>query len=67
MEIRQTRISIEKFERIMKKQEYDVISKLHFLINPIYEWKFGWKPRKQYALLRSIPFVRNYFTTTAYY
>lgn len=67
MEIRQTRISIEKFERILKKQEYEVVSSVHFLINPIYEWKFRWKPRKQYSLLRALPYIRNYFTTSVYY
>jgi 2-polyprenyl-3-methyl-5-hydroxy-6-metoxy-1,4-benzoquinol methylase len=67
MEIRDTGISIERFEKICKRQGYNIIHKRHYLINPIYEWKFGWKPRRQSVLIRSIPFVRNFFTTCVYY
>lgn len=67
MEIRDTRISIEKFERICKNQGYEVLHYRHYLLNPIYEWKFGWKPRRQTVLIRSVPWVRNFFTTCVYY
>lgn len=67
MEIRDTRISIERFERICKQCGYTVIHKRHYLLNPIYEWKFGWKPRRQVSLIRAIPWVRNFFTTCVYY
>ncbi len=67
MEIRDTRISIEKFERICKNEGYRVLHYRHYLLNPIYEWKFGWKPRRQTVLIRSVPWVRNFFTTCVYY
>ncbi len=67
MEIRDTRISIERFERICKEQGYEVLHHRHYLLNPIYEWKFGWKPRKQNVLVRSVPYIRNFFTTCVYY
>ncbi len=67
MEIRDTRISIERFERICKDQGYAVLHHRHYLLNPIYEWKFGWKPRKQNVLIRSVPYIRNFFTTCVYY
>lgn len=67
MEIRDTRISIERFERICKKEGYGLLHDRHYLINPIYEWKFGWKPRRQGGLIRAIPFIRNFFTTCVYY
>jgi 2-polyprenyl-3-methyl-5-hydroxy-6-metoxy-1,4-benzoquinol methylase len=67
LEIKDTGISIERFERICKKQGYTVETKNHYLLNPIYEWKFGWKARKQIGLIKSIPFVRNFFTTCVYY
>ncbi len=67
MEIRDTGISIERFEKICKKEGYIFLYKRHYLLNPIYEWKFGWKPRKQAALIKAIPFFRNFLTTCVYY
>ena len=67
MEIKETGISIERFEKICRKQGYMLFNKRHYLINPIYEWKFGWKPRKQNFIIKGIPFVRNFFTTCVYY
>ena len=67
MEIRDTGISIERFERISIKQGYRLLHNRHYFINPIYEWKFGWKPRAQSIIIKAIPFIRNYFTTCVYY
>lgn len=67
MEIRDTGISIERFERICKKEGYTFLHHRHYLLNPIYEWKFGWKPRTQGSLIKAIPFVRNFWTTCVYY
>ena len=67
MEIRDTGISIERFKRICRRAGYRIAHRRHYLINPIYEWKFGWKGRRQGILLRSIPFLRNFFTTCVYY
>lgn len=67
LEIRDTGISIERFERICRKEGYRFLHVRHYLLNPIYEWKFGWKPRRQSGLVKAIPFVRNFFTTCVYY
>lgn len=67
LEVKETGISIERFERILKGKKYKIIGKTHYLINPIYEWKFGWKPKVQNGLLSKIPYLRNYFTTCVYY
>lgn len=67
MEVRDTRISIERFEKICRQEGYTIANRRHYLLNPIYEWKFGWKPRKQGRLIKGIPYVRNYFTTCVYY
>jgi len=67
MEIRDTGISIERFEKICRKEGYDIFHRRHYLINPIYEWKFGWKAKKQIGLIKAIPFVRDFFTTCVYY
>ncbi len=67
LEIKETGISIERFERICKEKGYKLINQTHFLVNPIYEYKFGWKPKEQFGLMKAIPFVRNFFTTCVYY
>ncbi len=67
MEIRDTQISIEQFEKIAKDKRYVIAHKLHYLINPIYKWKFNVKPRKQLSWISAIPYLRNYVTTCVYY
>jgi len=67
LEVKDTGISIERFERICNEQGYKIENKTHYLLNPIYEWKFGWKARKQIGLIKAIPFIRNFFTTCVYY
>jgi SAM-dependent methyltransferase len=67
LEIKDTGISIERFERIAIASDYSIINKQWYLINPIYKFKFGLKPRKQIWPLGAIPFVRNFVTTCAYY
>ena len=66
-EIKDTGISIERFERIVKETGYSIIKRTHYFLNPIYEFKFGWKPKKQIPLISAIPWVRNFFTTCVYY
>jgi len=67
LEIKETGISLERFERIAKKTNYTIEKRTLYLINPIYQWKFGWKARKQFPVIRSIPWLRNFVTTCAYY
>lgn len=67
LEIRDTRITIERFERICHDQGYTILNRLHYLINPIYQWKFGWRPKVQWGFLTRIPYLRNFLTTCVYY
>ena len=67
LEVKQTRISIERFERILRKEGYIKNKRTFYFINPNYEVKFGIKPRKIWKLIAIIPFIRNFFITTNYY
>jgi 2-polyprenyl-3-methyl-5-hydroxy-6-metoxy-1,4-benzoquinol methylase len=67
VEIKETGISIERFERIVKQTNYQIVGKIHYLFNPIYEYKFNLKPKHQNALISKIPFFRNFVTTCVYY
>lgn len=67
LEIKDTGITIERFERIVKREHFEVLQRDFYFINPNYEIKFKLKPRKMLPVLRSIPFFRNFYTTAAYY
>ena len=67
LEIKETGITIERFERIIKKNNYRIDKRVFYFINPNYEIKFGLKPRTNWKLISSIPFIRNFFITTNYY
>jgi len=67
LEIKETGISIERFEKIVKETGYKIVSKIHYLFNPIYEWKFNLKAKKQNQVITKIPYLRNYLTTCVYY
>lgn len=67
LEIKDTGISIERFERILKKENFKIDKRVFYFINPNYETKFGLKPRKQLKIISSIPWIRNFFTTAMYY
>lgn len=67
IEIKETGISVERFERILEQRAYKTLKKELFLFNPIYEYKFNLKPRKQLPIVKGIPIVRNFLSTCAYY
>lgn len=67
LEVKETGISIERFERCVKGAGLKVAAKSYYLINPIYKYKFGLQPRKQYSIIAAIPWLRNFFTTCVYY
>jgi SAM-dependent methyltransferase len=67
LEIKETGISIERFERICRIEQFTIARKTLYFINPNYETKFGLKPRVQWGVVTSIPFLRNFFVTAGYY
>ncbi|HEX2607832.1 MAG TPA: hypothetical protein VHK91_10650, partial [Flavisolibacter sp.] len=67
LEVRQTRLSLEHFERLTKKTGYAIRQRRFYLLNPIYAYKFKLKERKQFRWLAALPWLRNFFTTCAYY
>ncbi len=67
VEIKETGISIERFERICQTNNYSINQRTYFLINPIYSYKFNLKETKQIGIISKIPYLRNYLTTGMYY
>ena len=66
-EIKETGITLERFEKILKTENYKVLSKVYWFIQPNYEVKFGLKKLKVAPLLRSLPYIRDFYTTAGYY
>lgn len=67
LEIYDTRITIERFERILKEENYTTLRRTFYLFNPNYEAKYGLKPRVVWPLFSGITFFRNFYTTAMYY
>ncbi len=67
MDIAKTGISIERFERYVNRNRLRVVGQTHFLVNPIYKYKFNRKPLVQWVWLSRIPWLRNFLTTGVYY
>lgn len=67
MEIVDTKISINQFQKICKVVGFTFMHKQFYLVNPIYRFKFGIKPRKQLGVISAIPWFRDFYTTTVYY
>ena len=67
LEVKETGISIERFQKILSDNNYKIEKKYFYFINPNYEIKFGLKPRKQLSFISSIPLLRNFVTTSCYY
>ncbi len=66
LEIKDTGISLERLNSIIRKENYTIREEILFFINPNYEVKFKLKPRKLWKVL-NIPYIRNFYTTCGYY
>ncbi|MDR3651984.1 MAG: class I SAM-dependent methyltransferase [Paludibacter sp.] len=67
LEIKETGISIERFERLVNKNGYIKVLKTLYFINPNYQVKFGLKPLKMNRIIAAIPYFRDFFSTAGYY
>lgn len=67
LEIKETGISIEQFQRLVKNNEFRILIKKFYLINPIYKYKFNIKEVEQLNLISNLYLLRNFFTSSAYY
>ena len=65
--IKQARMTIELFEQLVQQTGYTFIDRQLWFINPHYRQKFHLTPRKLWPLLGRVPYIRNYFTTSAFY
>ena len=67
LEIKETGISIERFERTVAATGYRIAERRLYSVNPMYRFRYGLNPRRQSPLVAGIPVVRDFLTTSAYY
>ena len=67
MSIRVSRMTVESFERLVPEVGYTICKRTLWLINPHYKQKFHINPRRQWTFFANIPYLRNFYTTSAWY
>lgn len=67
LEIKETGITLERFEHILREGDWQTLEKELYFINPNYEIKFHLRPRKAMPIFRSIPYLRDFYITAGYY
>ncbi|RMG63335.1 MAG: methyltransferase domain-containing protein [Bacteroidetes bacterium] len=67
IEIKDTGISLHRFEKILRVDRWQILSRRLYLINPIYRYKFGLAPREQARWIAALPHLRDFFTTAGWY
>lgn len=67
LSIKKTGVSIELFEKLVKKANLRILNRQLWLINPHYEVKFGLSPRKLSKEISHIPYLRNFVSTSCFY
>lgn len=67
MSIRRSRMPVERFEALAVAAGYRLLQRTLWLVNPHYKQKFRLQPRRQWALFSRLPYVRNFYTTSAFY
>ena len=66
LDLAETGISIRRFEKIIRLENYEIICKTNWLFNPNYEIKFGLKPCRVLKIFQ-IPYLQDFYTTAMYY
>lgn len=64
LSIVRSQMTPEKFNSLSKETGFETCEELFWFINPHYQQKFGLKPRKMWKWFASIPFIRNFASTS---
>lgn len=68
LSIKQTRVTIEKFEKlILNNTTLHINDRQLFLINPHYKIKFGLRPMRLPVAISYMPFIRDVFSSSCFY
>ena len=64
-DVRQTKLSICEYKKLLKKSRFKIEKETYYLINPSYKTKFGLNPRILPSFLK-IPAICDFYTTAHY-
>lgn len=67
LSIKRSRMPIEKFEKLVRETEMQVLDRTLWFINPHYQQKFGLHPLREIWPLNKLVWIRNFYTTSAWY
>ncbi len=67
LEIKQCKVTIESFEKMMKANQHQIVNRKLWLINPHYKQKFGLQPQVLPLWLAHLRYIRNFFSTACFY
>lgn len=67
LDIQRTKCPIELFLKTVRRTGYQIVCRQFYFINPHYEVKFGLKPRRLSKWIASIPYIRNFFSTSCFF
>lgn len=67
LSIKRSRMPIERFEKVIRKAKLKIKKRTLWFINPHYKQKFKLMPIKEIFPFTHIPYLRNYYTTSAWY
>lgn len=65
--IKRSRITVESFTRLVKGESLEIRDRLLWLINPHYKAKFHLPAVKLVKPFSSIPYLRNFFSTSCFF
>ena len=65
--IRSNRITIEAFERLVGQANLTIQDRTLYLVNPHYKVKFGLTPRLLKRPLSSVPYLRDFLSSSCFY
>lgn len=67
LKIYDTRLPTKRFETLLQTTHWQIKIRRFYFLNPIYEYKFGIKGRKQLFAIAALPVVRDVVSTGVYY
>jgi len=66
LELKETGINIGAMQNLLHTEKFEILEQKHWLVNPIYKYKFKLNPRIVMPPFRNIPWLRNFYTTCFY-
>ena len=67
LSIKRSKMPVELFEKFVKSAQLKIVKRTYWVINPHYKVKFHLIPLREIWPFTKIPYLRNFYTTSAWY